>query len=301
MFCCCAQEADKSAETIKIFDGELTTGENSVGIVQTQAARNSALDRKKEEDRQAEEEQARVKAEEERARAKAEEEKAAEEAARAQEQKIREAEEANKGGSVANIVVATPLQFQVSLKKGTKTTPVGLELDTAGGTCAMVTKIVDGVVQTYNKTATEEKKICIGDVIMQVNQAVGDTKTMGQQAMQATNLDLTIKRPVEFHIQIDKTEAPGVLGIDFEYLAVGRSLLIKSVKAGLVKKWNAAFPNLEVRRFDRITGVNGFVGESEKMLEMMKEADKLDLTIARIVTDEEFKVEESKVTPNIAP
>merc|ERR1712113_913815 len=98
-----------------------------------------------------------------------------------------------------------------------------------------VTKIVDGVVNTYNKTASADVKVLVGDVIMQVNKATGDTKTMGQQAMQATSLDLVIKRPVEFIVKIDKSEAPGVLGIDFEYLAVGRSLLIKSVKSGLIK------------------------------------------------------------------
>merc|ERR1712217_106509 len=141
-----------------------------------------------------------------------------------------------------------------------------------------------------NKTAPPEQRVNVGDLIVQVNSVSGDTNAMGQEAMTATVLELTVRRPVEFTITIDKKEPPGMLGVDFEYqralhikdiCMVGRSLLIKDIKPGLLSRWNENNPGLEVKKWDRIVGVNGYRGESEKILDVMKEMSKFDLSIAR--------------------
>merc|ERR1712113_786923 len=102
-------------------------------------------------------------------------------------------------------VIKEPVEFRVSLIRASSKAAVGLELDTVGGKCAMVTKILDGVVKNYNKAALENERILVGDVIMQVNTVKDDTKLMGRETMQATTLDFLLRRPAEFTISIDKS------------------------------------------------------------------------------------------------
>lgn len=178
--------------------------------------------------------------------------------------------------------VGKPTDFKVSLQKATKDVPVGLELDTVGGSIAMVTRILEGMVNDHNKTASSDQAINVGHFIMEVNGIAGDTKQMGLQAVQSASLDLLVRRPAMFTVQLNKANAQGSLGIEFEYLSVGKSLLIREINRGLIEDWNQIPGNVLVVCGDRIVGVNSFQGESDKMLQMIRDQEVLTLTMARI-------------------
>mmetsp|Transcript_67523 Transcript_67523/g.106965 ORF Transcript_67523/g.106965 Transcript_67523/m.106965 type:complete len:163 (-) Transcript_67523:117-605(-) len=73
----------------------------------------------------------------------------------------------------------------------------------------------------------------------------------------------------EYTIQIDRTSGER-LGIDVDNLD-GMTLLIESVNDGLVKKWNDAHPDKEVKPGDRLVEVNGI---RDKLVELVDECKK---------------------------
>jgi len=175
-------------------------------------------------------------------------------------------------------------EYTVSITKAREDSPVGLELDTVGGACALVMKITSGAIMRFNETAPPENQVKVGDFVVGVNGVTGDTKGMAQQTMHSLKLELLLRRPSEFGITLDKLGKTGpeaMLGIDLDYLATGKSLLIRGIKQGLVKAWSETNPDRVVCQSDRIVGVNGFRGDSEVMLKMCKDDPVLELILAR--------------------
>merc|ERR1712039_702084 len=103
-----------------------------------------------------------------------------------------------------------------------------------------------------------------------------------QEANGGTSLDFVMKRPAEFVVDIDKASQPGVqFGIGVDFIATGRSVLIKKIDAGLVQSWGSSHPDKEVKLGDRIVAVNDFRGDPEKMLDMAAKQTQVSLRLVR--------------------
>jgi len=83
----------------------------------------------------------------------------------------------------------------------------------------------------------------------------------------------------EFGVSIDKTLG-GPLGIHVDDQD-GPWLLVDSVSGGLMGKWNASNPGLEVKPGDRIVEVNGIRGDIVALVEEGKKHKVLEMTIRR--------------------
>jgi len=173
-------------------------------------------------------------------------------------------------------------EFTVTVTKANKESQIGLELDTVGGVVGMVIGVTEGAVKTYNDNqSNSELKVQSGDIIYSVNGVKGDTKNMAQKAIHDLKLDLVFKRLAEWTVQLDKSGRAATLGMDLEYLAIGRSLLIQEMKAGLATDWNKANPSQAMQAGDRIVCVNSLRGTAEKMLQSCLSDTKLDLVVIR--------------------
>lgn len=173
--------------------------------------------------------------------------------------------------------------FKLTIKKTSKDEPLGLDLDVVGSACAMVIKVTGGSAGTHNKSASPELQIQPGDFIMSVNGVSGDTSRMAQETNNGTKLEIVMKRPVEFIAEIDKASQPGgQFGIGVDFIATGRSVLIKKIDNGLIASWNKANPEKEVKLGDRIVGVNSFRGDPEKMLDMAAKQATVAFRIVRV-------------------
>lgn len=61
----------------------------------------------------------------------------------------------------------------------------------------------------------------------------------------------------------------------------GLALEVTRIKDGLVQEWNAANPDLQVMKGDRIVEVNGVRNNSEQMMGILSAESLLNLVIAR--------------------
>mmetsp|Transcript_62498 Transcript_62498/g.183219 ORF Transcript_62498/g.183219 Transcript_62498/m.183219 type:complete len:133 (+) Transcript_62498:68-466(+) len=85
---------------------------------------------------------------------------------------------------------------------------------------------------------------------------------------------------IEWKIVLKKTKEVNKLGVDVD-LTDGCSLLIDKVNDGLVGEWNKANPDKEVKKEDRIIGVNGSKGNAQALTEVCKKEDVLEMTVVR--------------------
>jgi hypothetical protein len=97
----------------------------------------------------------------------------------------------------------------------------------------------------------------------------------------------------QFTISIKKGD-DACLGLDVDNTD-GPSLLVDAVQEGLVKDWNAAHPECEVRPRDRIVDVNGVAGDANIIIEELSVSPSLSITIRRPV---EYSVSITKPTEN---
>merc|ERR1712151_1425858 len=135
---------------------------------------------------------------------------------------------------------------------------------------------------SYNKSAASDLQIKPGDFITSVNAVSNDTVRMAQEVVMNTNIVLTLKRPQEFTVELDKTASPGSsIGIGVDWISSGRSLLIKRIDDGLIKAWNEAHADREVRIGDRIISVNSTKGNPEKMLETCTSEKRIKFELVR--------------------
>merc|ERR1712050_738850 len=86
---------------------------------------------------------------------------------------------------------------------------------------------------------------------------------------------------VQFVISIVSSEGAS-LGLDFD-ITDETSLLVDSVHDGLVKEWNVAHPDFEVRHRDRFVDVNGVAGNTKAILQELSAAESMAISVRRPV------------------
>lgn len=172
-------------------------------------------------------------------------------------------------------------EFLVTLEKADLVSPFGVQLDGSTGSIIYVSQVSEDAscVSEYNQGAREERRLQTGDFVFEVNGIGGDMTRMMKEVHVNNKLEMLVRRPIEFNIQVRKAES---LGCSITYDAnTGVSLGIACVLDGPVKAWNEAHPAAAVYEGDRIIMVNGRRGSTAKLLDLIKGAEKLELTLAR--------------------
>jgi len=98
---------------------------------------------------------------------------------------------------------------------------------------------------------------------------------------QGGKFQVVFRKCDECKVVLDKGMQAAKIGLDVLHSA-NVSLFVRTVRAGLVEDHNKQCqPNERVEAGDRIVAVCGVTGDSKKMLEQLKESDKLELTVLR--------------------
>merc|ERR1712087_719308 len=105
---------------------------------------------------------------------------------------------------------------------------------------------------------------------MGVNGVIGDAGDMAKEALTNKRIEFLMRRPMKFSIVVNKPDGVGRLGLVFEYVPTGKSLLITDIEQGLIQEWNSAYPDRQVKPNDYIVEVNGFSGKPEGLLRLCK-------------------------------
>jgi len=174
-----------------------------------------------------------------------------------------------------------PKQFTVNLEKSAGK-PMGADVDGSCGKMGYVCIIMkDGIFAEYNRTATPEKQLRLGDYITKVNGIQGNSLSMLDCLKKDNKFEVTMQRPVLFTIAISRKDAKTPLGVTLAERPSGNSLLIKEVINGPVMEWNNKHPEQEVKAGDRIVAVNRKGGKVKQLIDASKVGAQLQLTISR--------------------
>merc|ERR1712079_902585 len=162
--------------------------------------------------------------------------------------------------------------------------PLGVDLDIACSSVAYMCGIKDGAVAEYNKIASPETQLKVGDYITKVNGVEGNGNALLERMKNDTMLEVTVQRPFIYTIAISRTNSKQPLGVNLNQHSPGTSLLIKEVGKGPVQDWNSAHPALAVRPGDRIVAVGGKRGSVAELVKASKVGKQLQLVISRPTT-----------------
>merc|ERR1712079_949408 len=128
----------------------------------------------------------------------------------------------------------------------------------------------------------EGAEIRIGDVVTEVNGIRGDVTGMVSELRAALDVEISLTRSfIRFDINIRKEMCS--TGMQLTYLSGSTSLVICKIVEGPVLAWNSLNPSQEVKVNDRIESVNGVRGTAEKLMEMVRVSDMLDLELLRVM------------------
>jgi hypothetical protein len=174
-------------------------------------------------------------------------------------------------------------EFRIVLKRESIGHPLGFRLDTLDTVFGFVTALEEiGAVAHHNLSAREGTEIRIGDVVTEVNGIRGDVTGMVSEMRAALDVEISLTRSfIRFSVTIRKEMCS--TGMQLTYLSGSTSLVICKLVEGPVLAWNSANPGQLVKVNDRIDSVNGVRGTSEKLMEMVRVSDVLDLQLLRVM------------------
>jgi len=109
---------------------------------------------------------------------------------------------------------------------------------------------------------------CKGDVV--ISNSDPDSRPLVGGFIEGTVDAKTAQPPIELRIQVEKTEANSVVGLEITRLVDRAVLRVNAVREGLVADWNAAHPEAQVRGGDFIVEVNGIRGNADDMVSATK-------------------------------
>jgi len=175
-------------------------------------------------------------------------------------------------------------EFKVCIKRSFPLEGLGVQLDISDGRllhlCAL--KTTSCPVASYNDQAPDREKLQVGDYIVQVNEITCNSRAMMKEVQSCMELQLTVRRPHNFSVEINKTGGP--LGLGLNHVSKATSLVVEEVLPGPVLKWNDANPGLAIEKGDRIISVNGTSGQAKgthELLRQIAETETLALELTR--------------------
>mmetsp|Transcript_16578 Transcript_16578/g.35008 ORF Transcript_16578/g.35008 Transcript_16578/m.35008 type:complete len:263 (+) Transcript_16578:98-886(+) len=174
-----------------------------------------------------------------------------------------------------------PLEFLVTLVKDEALDDIAIDIDSSDGLTLLVMQVRPGLVQLWNKTHWDlHQDVRVYDRIVEVNGVRGDAADLLRAMRSDRTVDLMVKRPVEYRIEVTKEASPfaslGVIVDDRD----GRTLRVEHVlEGGLLDQWNKTHWQVPVRTNDRIVAVNGVCGDSGQLLERVRLEGTLEVVL----------------------
>ncbi|CAE7334633.1 KCNMA1 [Symbiodinium natans] len=158
-------------------------------------------------------------------------------------------------------------------------TSLGIEVDLTDEVKGpMITQVNQGAVKSFNDKYPEQA-LQKFDQISSFDDALGTTSVFEKLMAKLgdDHVALGIRRPREMVVTVSK---PGGLGLklDFKPSSIG-AVVSELGETGLIKDWNAANPKDAVAVGDRILALNGEQYAGLEMVDKIKQAEKLELTI----------------------
>eukprot|EP00971_Amphidinium_carterae_P245107 4866854-Amphidinium_carterae.1 len=155
--------------------------------------------------------------------------------------------------------------------------PLGLRLDLLSPEHPLVCSVEAGIIEDYNAKA--ERKVQENDFIVSVNGCKGGS-TIATVLKHATRLDFLVRRGIVFTVNVQKED--GKLGVEFMHEHEGFTLLVLAVVDGPVAKYNSRADLARcIQSQDHVVRVNACAGKPQAMLEELRQADSLSITICR--------------------
>mmetsp|Transcript_125200 Transcript_125200/g.389753 ORF Transcript_125200/g.389753 Transcript_125200/m.389753 type:complete len:370 (+) Transcript_125200:91-1200(+) len=173
-----------------------------------------------------------------------------------------------------------PMKFVAAVDKAANR-PAGLDVDIQDGLLALVLAVKPGPIDSYNKTVDPSRQVRRGDFIEWANSFPGDTLEVPSIMEREERLALTMRRAEELTVLLRRTRSDESLGLLLRERPCGRTLAVVDVDDGLMRAWNEAHPDFEVRPGDRILEVNGQSGKAAELLAALKGSEKIVLTVVR--------------------
>mmetsp|Transcript_107123 Transcript_107123/g.298346 ORF Transcript_107123/g.298346 Transcript_107123/m.298346 type:complete len:389 (+) Transcript_107123:57-1223(+) len=174
-----------------------------------------------------------------------------------------------------------PPQFTLSVTKSAAGSPVGLDVDIQDGMYVHVVAVTPGPFNDYNDSVEPAHHMQGGDFIEAVNGISHATAKMLSELKTVKQLELTVRRPEEFHFLVARRHSTQPLGLDFPKKIVGTALLIMEIRDGAVKEFNESRHGDGLRVGDRIIAANGKSGQATALLSAIQHAQRVHLTILR--------------------
>eukprot|EP00933_Yihiella_yeosuensis_P003190 TRINITY_DN10568_c1_g2_i3.p1 TRINITY_DN10568_c1_g2~~TRINITY_DN10568_c1_g2_i3.p1 ORF type:complete len:313 (+),score=65.65 TRINITY_DN10568_c1_g2_i3:42-980(+) len=143
-----------------------------------------------------------------------------------------------------------------------------------------------GAVGVWNSACPESQVIKPGDRIVEVNGEGGSAEDIARKlgaVSDQTNIELLIQRPRVLTVKIQKCGEP--LGLDLKYIDAPFGLMISHIKDGLIRDWNTDHPTSRINAYDRIVSVNGKTENPEKLIDMLKRSEDLEVKVMSWPTD----------------
>lgn len=152
---------------------------------------------------------------------------------------------------------------------------LGMKLDIAVPNHTIVLSLADGLIADWNHM-NPELAVLPDDQLVKVNGEEGEGKAFEDKLKNASGtLELTFKRPVHSTFSLNKDGKP--LGLSLRVTLGTMALGIVAIKDE--GAWKACEGVEDVQVNDRVVMVNGVRDSSEKMIEVIKTQEALDLSI----------------------
>lgn len=172
-------------------------------------------------------------------------------------------------------------RFQVQIPKGDRRMCVDINFHDQR--TLLITKVNEGPIDDHNHR-NPSLEVSPGDRIEAINGVDGDTQDMLNACKAAADLDMTLIRCTETTATFLRNSKP--LGFVCQQID-GMTLIVGKVEEdSLVGEHNRRFPEHDIRREDRIIGINGVRSDAAKLSELFEGGEvRLELTWRRIWPD----------------
>jgi hypothetical protein len=177
-----------------------------------------------------------------------------------------------------------PLEFIVFIEKAANDPfGLGLDVDITDGPTLLIDAVQEGLIQNWNFTHPGSE-VKAHHRFLEVNGVRGDAKSIIEEMSRAQVLSIVVRQPVEFSVNVSKPDNQSRLGLELSYCAGGTTLLVMVVNDGLIATWNKEHPESKLEKGDRVVQVNGTMGNSKDLFDMLTSSDSVELKCIKAYT-----------------
>lgn len=197
-------------------------------------------------------------------------------------EQVNDGKNSGKAEDMGFLKAVAPVHFKISIDKKRPKAPLGLALDPSGIEAIYVCSVQqeNSPVSEANEQNPSGEQLVAGDFIFSVNGVTSDLAAMMAEVQGSTQLELAVRRPTEFAINVNRKGQSVGCAITYD-ATTGVTLVVEAVNDGPVKVWNDLNPGNTVQVGDRVIAVNGLRGTAVQLLEKIRATDELQLAFVR--------------------